>query len=159
MGGLPRQEGFLSRDELLRLAAPHFRPELLSYSIRNRPMMLVNIGKTYKPGTDAFPATSREWKIGKKWSRRDDIIVIGLAEQVAVSVYAASNWQLCAPERYEFEAGQMDDNDRASMLMTSFRNILDPVSKYWGYGGIVVFMVDENGAIGYLRGLKEKDFE
>ena len=110
-----KDEGYLTREELLVRASPAFDPLQTSEALRNRPIMLVNISKTYTSGEDAFLATSRAWKIGKNWQSRSDMIVVGLVNQVALTAYAADGWALCAPGRYEFREGKLVDEDRKSL--------------------------------------------
>ena len=152
-GKYSSDRGFLLREQLLALAAPDFEAVAVPATLRRRPIMLVSISKTHKPGSDPFEATSRAWKIGRGWSMRSDMVVIGLVNKVSMSVYSAARWQLCAPERYEFNAGPLEDKERECLLLKSYRAVLQPVASYWGRGGIVIYEIDDDGKIVPLRGL------
>lgn len=145
--------GFLLREQLLALAAPDLEAVAVPATLRRRPIMLVSISRTYRPGSDPFEATSRAWKIGRGWSTRSDMVVIGLVNKVSMSVYSAARWQLCAPGRYEFTAGPLEERERESLLLKSYRAVLQPVARYWDWGGIVIFEIDDEGNIIHLRGL------
>lgn len=145
--------GFLLREQLLALAAPVLQATAVPATLRRRPIMLVNISRTYKLGSDPFEATSRAWKIGRGWSKRSDMIVVGLVNKVSMSVYSAERWQLYEPSRYEFLAGPLEEIERECLVLRSYRAVLQRVSKFWDFGGIVIFEIDDDGDIAYLRGL------
>ena len=133
------------------------RQPLFKYGERQQ--ALFNIAKTYTAGGDAFLSTSRSCKIGKNWQARSDRIVIGLVNQVALTAYAAEGWALCAPGRYEFHEGNLDDEDRNSLVLRSFRKVVEPAASYWGRGGFVIFEINDQGQPFYRRGIKDRPVE
>ena len=146
----------LSRREVISMAAEKLLLESIPENFLETPIMLFNIKKGYDERKCYEKALVYAWKISFEHRQLKDCLAIGLIDQISHCALQVKEWlPTDIPKRFEINPQKLSTSFWENK---NFDIILDQVKGYWGFGsggGAIIFMVNKNRKLIWLRGKKK----
>lgn len=158
------ESGVLERGDVYAWAAPKLDVTSIPDELRDRPIFIFNIQnpvkRMRKEGVqpDYVEATRRAWKMGEKWTRKENAIAIGLVDGISRAAFEIQSWHPdeTAPKRWAMEPKPLPDDLADVLKEKSFSELMQPAKGYMQQGGfpVIKFPKGKDG-VEFLRGAKK----